>query len=284
MSTNFTGVRVVETTAERINELYKKKSIVIGKKDFPNSFIVFKTEGQQSALTRVDSTGLSANLISDKLSAGKFKPRNKEQFMALDMLMDDKVQVVLMSGRAGTGKTIAALAAALSKLEDDKYEEIILTRPMSQVGKWDLGSLPGNVDEKLLPYLGNFQSNLAQLGAGKDMELLMNRYSIRCIPIQLMRGCSFSKSFIILDEAQVLDEHEMLTIGTRVGEGSKIVICGDLKQIDTKIAANKTGLYKVFNSKLAKESSLVGAIELLKVERGPVSLLFTEIFEESKDK
>ncbi len=279
----FTGVRVAECTADRINKLYKDKEIVIGKKDFPNSFIVFKTEGQQSALTRVGPDGETAYLISDKLKAGNIKPRNKEQYMALDMLMDDEVPVIIMTGKAGTGKTLMALAAALTKVEEGKYDSIILTRPMSQVGKYNLGALPGDVNEKFNPYLGNYETNLSQL-AGKDLEHIKSRYNVQTIPIQLMRGCSFTNSFIICDEVQVLPDHEMLTIGTRVGEGSKMVIMGDLDQRDEKIGVTSTGLYKMMNSKLAKESPLVGAIELLKIERGPVAELFTNIFETQNKK
>jgi PhoH-like ATPase len=276
---SFTGVRVVDTTSERINQLYKTKQITIGKKDYPNSFIVFKNTESQSALTRVDTSGTIAHLISDKLSVGKIKPRNKEQSMALDMLLDDKVPVCIMTGKAGTGKTLLALAVALEKIEEDKYEKIILTRPMSQVGQYDLGALPGSVDEKFMPYLGNYHSNLSQLGSGKDMQRLMEQFNIQCMPIQLMRGCSFAKTFIICDETQVLDKDEMLTIGTRVGEGSKIVIMGDLNQRDEKIAIVNTGLYEMMNSKLAKESHLVAAIELLKIERSETARLFTDIFD-----
>lgn len=280
MATPFTGVRVVETTAQRINELYKTKKIVIGKKDFPNSFIVFKSDSQ-SALTRVNQDGETASLISDKLKASNIKPRNKEQFMALDMLLDDSVTVCIMTGRAGSGKTLLSLAAALQKMDEEKYDRIILTRPMSQVGRYDLGALPGSVDEKFMPYLGNYESNLSQF-ASKDITHLMERYHIECRPLQLMRGASYAKTFIIADETQILDEHEMLTLGTRVGEGSKIVILGDLNQRDEKIAVNNTGLYKMMNHKLSKESTLVAAIELLKVERSETCKLFADIFEKKE--
>ncbi len=278
MATNsFTGVSVKKVSSEVITKLYAEKNIKLSESDYPNSFIVFKSE-TASALTRVDSTGKQANLISDKIKAGKIKPRNKEQYMALDMLLDDSVPVNVITGKAGSGKTLLTLATALEKVEDGKYKRIILTRPMSQVGKYSLGSLPGTVEEKFLPYLANFQTNLTQLG-GRDLVGLMARYDIECLPMQLIRGASFMDTFIIADEVQVLDESEMLTLGTRVGEGSKIVILGDLDQRDEKIAKTSTGLYKLMNNTLCKESPLVAAIELLKSERSATAALFSQIFE-----
>lgn len=273
----FTGVKVIGVSSEKINALYKSKTIELDKDEYPNLFIVFKAENQ-SALTRVSADGKSGILISDKLSASGIKPKNKEQTMALDMLLDDKVPVNILTGRAGSGKTILSLAVALSKIEAGKYKKLILTRPMSQVGQYNLGMLPGMVDEKFLPYLGNFQSNLSQLG-GKDLEHLMEIYDIDCMPIQLMRGCSFKDTFVICDEVQVLDSMEILTIGTRVGENSKILFLGDLNQRDSNIAKTNTGLYKLMNAPKAKESALIAAIDLIKCERSAVSALFGEIFE-----
>jgi PhoH-like ATPase len=279
LASSFSGVKVVNVSSEKINTLYKEKEILLDKEEYPNLFIVFKNADSQSALTRVSQDGTIAKLISDKLSAGGIKPKNKEQTMALDMLLDDKVPVNIITGSSGSGKTILALAAALSKIESGKYKKIILSKPMSQVGEYELGILPGLLDEKFMPYLGNFQDNLIQLG-GKDIEHLMERYNIECAPIQLMRGRSFVDTFIICDEVQVLNHHEMKTIGTRVGNGSKIVFLGDLKQIDSNIPKTSTGLYKTMNSQTAKESGMLGAIDLIKVERGPVCELFTNIFEE----
>ncbi len=278
MSTPFTGVKVIETTNDNINKLYVDRYIELETVEYPNLYLVIKASEQQSALARVDSTGTKAVLLPDKLTAQGIKPKNKEQVMALDALLDVGLTVNIMTGLAGSGKTLLSLAAALQHIEKGNYKKLILTRPMSQVGQYDLGILPGNVDEKFLPFLGNFETNLSQLG-GKDIDLLMQRYDIECLPIQLMRGCSFKDAIIICDEIQILDAHEMLTIGTRVGENCKIVLLGDLNQRDKKIAKEKTGLYTVMNSELAKESCLVSAIQLLKNERSVTAKLFSDIFE-----
>lgn len=275
--TSFTGVRVVQSTSIVIDYLFKQKTIVLDEPMFPNLFVVLKAE-KQSALGRVDATGRNLNLISDKLKLGSIKPRNKEQLMAMDMLLDKKVTINVMTGKSGSGKTILTLAAALQLVEEGSYSRIILTRPMASVGKTELGFLPGNVKEKFDPYLGNFQDNLSQLGGG-DSSHAMERFNVECIPIQLMRGRSFLKSFIICDEIQILTEMEFMTIGTRVGEGSKIVMLGDLQQRDVRIAKTATGLYKFINSSITKESPLAASIELLKNERSPTSLLFSEVFE-----
>jgi PhoH-like ATPase len=278
-TTSFTGVKVTQISSEVINLLYKNKTLDLGKEEYPNQFIVFKSEGSQSALARVDGTGKAANLISDKLTASGIKAKNKEQAMALDMLLDDTVPVNVMTGKAGSGKTICALAVALAKFEAGKYKKIIVTRPMSQVGSYELGILPGTVSERFSPYLGNFYDNLIQL-AGKNLEDILEQFNIECLPIQLMRGRSLMDTFIICDEVQVLDFNEMRTLGTRVGENSKIVIMGDMQQRDSKISKTNTGLYKLMNSEISKESALVASIELLKVERSKTSALFGDIFEE----
>jgi PhoH-like ATPase len=275
----FTGVNVIQISKEEIDKLYKNKKIELPEAEYPNLFIVFKSEGSNSALARVDATGKCANLIPDKLTASGIKAKNKEQAMALDMLLDDNVPINILTGRSGSGKTICALAVALAKYEAGKYKKIILTRPMSQVGGYELGILPGTVAERFSPYLGNFYDNLIQL-AGKDLETILEQFNIECLPIQLMRGRSLMDTFIICDEVQVLDFNEMRTLGTRVGANSKIVIMGDLAQIDRKLTKQNTGLYKLMHSEIAKESGIIGAIELLKVERSIMSKIFGDIFEE----
>lgn len=136
-------------------------------------------------------------------------------------------------------------------------------------------------EEKFSPYLVNYVTNIEQLmGSGKrSFDDLLEQGRFEIIPIQLFRGASFNRSLVIVDEAQVIDQHEMLTIGTRIGEGSKIVILGDLQQRDEKIAKDKTGIYKLMNDTIFKESPLVAVVELIKSERSAVSELFAKAFE-----
>jgi PhoH-like ATPase len=279
MSELYTGVRVHEVAKEIVDELYKNKEIEIWDKRFnwfQNQFIVVKS-GQGSALTVVKNNHLV--LLKTDISVSGIKPRNKEQTMALSALMDDDIKVVAMTGAAGTGKTLLALSTALQKIDDGTYKRLILTRPMSWVGKHGLGALPGDVDEKFGPYLENYVSNLEiMVGGKKKVKDAMLQYQMEFLPLQLIRGVSFHDTFIIADEVQTLDHHEMLTLGTRVAEGSKLIIMGDLDQRDEKIAKEKTGIYKFINNSLAQNSPIVSSIHLIKCERSETARLFAEVF------
>lgn len=273
----------------------------------PNSYWILQSpSGQASALVRVSPDGEHLLLIPADQKA-PIKPRNKEQAMLLATLLDPRVAVQIVSGKAGTGKTLLALAAAMAQVEAGLYEKIILTRPMSQVGSRDLGTLPGTLEEKFAPFLLNYASNIEQLlkvpsgkhDTGKKQAGLSKQqhpvetvnglkgpmldffqwYRVEMVPLQLLRGASFSNAFIIADEVQVLDHHEMLTLGTRVAQGSKLILMGDLAQRDEKIAREQTGLHKIIHDLRMNESSLTACIELVKVERGPVAELFTRVFE-----
>jgi PhoH-like ATPase len=285
MSDLYSGVRVIETTVDVIQELYKSKEIDLPDNRFnwyPNQYVVLKdlSGSSSSALAKVRNGQLI--LLPHDLAAGNIRPKNKEQVFALDALLDDTIKVVVLTGRAGSGKTLLSLAAAIAKTEAKKYKNILLTRIMTQVGKQDLGILPGELDDKFYPYLRNYMCNLDLIiGERKtNMDDLIERYNAEFLPFQLLRGASIHHTYTIADECQTLDYHEMLTLGTRIGEGSKVVILGDLKQRDTKIAKEKTGLYKFVNSEEAKNSPFVASIELLKSERGEVATLFADIFEE----
>ena len=281
---SYTGVEVVEVAKETIDRLYKEKQIELCH-DYAfnqNEYLVLKDASgvSSSALGRVK--GDKIHLLSNTLNASGIKPKNKEQVFALDALLDDTIKVVVLSGRAGTGKTLLTMAAALQKMDDKAYSKLILTRPMSQVGKNELGILPGEVNDKFLPYLQSYMCNLEFLMGERDSNLqdLADQYHAQFLPFQLIRGASWHHSWVICDEAQTLDYLETLTLGTRPSEGTKLVILGDLNQRDERIAKEKTGIYKFINSKMAKDSTFVASIELLKSERGEVATLFADIFEE----
>lgn len=287
----YTGVRVEEVNVDLVNKVYSEKKIDIWDKRlafYPNQFVYLKghSTGQQStpgAICKVSLDRTELHLIQDKgLTAFGLKPKNKEQVMAMSALLDDNISLCVMTGRAGTGKSILSIAAALEKAQQKKYDRIIITKPMSQVGKYDLGSLPGDVDLKFGPYLENYLTNIQQLVGNKKSraEDLIEQFQIEALPLQLIRGASWVNTFILADEVQTLDRHEMLTLGTRIGQGSKLVVMGDLNQRDEDIAKQATGLYKLMNNKLIKESSLTSAIELIKCERSPLSSLFADVFEE----
>jgi PhoH-like ATPase len=285
MSDVYSGVRVLEVSKEIIDELYAQKSIETFDNRYnwyENLYLVLKdaSGGQSSALARVKNNRI--HLLENNLSASNIKAKNKEQRFALDALMDDSIPVVVLSGRAGTGKSLLTLAAAIQKIQEKKYAKVFLSKTMTNVGREQLGILPGSVEEKFSPYLASYRDNIEFLVGGDKgkADMLMEQSRFEFQPIQLIRGRSIMGSFMIFDECQNLGYHEMLTIGTRVGEGSKIVILGDLNQRDDKtLTKEKTGLYKFVNSPLAMNSNLAASIELLKSERSPVASLFADIFE-----
>ena len=314
MTNHFTGVQVVEDAdPELVNALYNGERLNISlipasATQYPlyaNSFLVLKGGGR-SALCRVNTDGRTISLIRDGADASGVRPKNKEQAMVMNTLLDDSVKVQIISGLAGTGKSFLAIAAAMQKFDERVYDKIILTKPMSQVGKYELGILPGTVEDKFAPFLINYASNVEQLidtkavrkaerqktngkvdeaqadahGLSRTMKDFMRFYNVELLPIQLLRGASLKNAFIIADEVQVLDWAEMLTLGTRVAEGSKLVIMGDLNQRDEKIKREKTGLHKTINDPRMLNSGIVSYIELRKVERGPVAELFGKVFED----
>jgi PhoH-like ATPase len=289
MADNYTGVRVVEVKQELIAQLYQAKFISTTfdqrYKFSQNEYVVLKDQSMdsnrcESVITRCVGDRLIQVKDKYKLVASNVEAKNKEQHMALDALLDDSISVVVLTGKAGSGKTLMGLAAALQKMDNRKYDKIILTRPMSWVGKHGLGALPGDVEDKFKPYLQNYMCNIEHLinGRRNSIDHLIGHYRMEFIPLQLIRGASWSNAFIIADEVQVLDYMEMVTLGTRVGENSKIVILGDLDQRDEKITKEKTGIHKFINDPRARNSHLVASLELLKCVRSPVAKLFSDVF------
>lgn len=285
LSDKFTGYRQFTVDLELINELHAKKVVDIWDKRLglsPNMYLELKdiTNEKHTALAKVTADEKIKKL--EKVEASGIRPRNREQVFALDALMDDKITVVTLTGTAGTGKTILALAAALEKIGQHKYKKVIITRPMSEVGKYKLGALPGDVSEKFGPYLSNYMTNLESFAGGSKwgVEDLLEQSNFEIVPLQLMRGASFNNCLVIADEMQVCNHMEILTVGTRIGENSKLILMGDLNQRDENIAKEKTGIYKFINDKNARESSLVATIELVQCERSETARLFAKIFEE----
>lgn len=278
------GYKTIITTDIVINKIYNDKIISLTEanlelnESYPNLFLELKSESN-SKLSVLGVINSQEEIIKLELPNPKhslIKPRNREQQFAAWALYNDDIPIVSLAGIAGSGKTLLALAAAIDKTMNKKYEKIIITRPMSQVGKYKLGALPGTVDEKFSPYLLNYTTNLSKITGQEIDPLDLNHfYRIEMVPLQLIRGASFHNTFIIADELQVCDVKEVLTLGTRVGENSKIILMGDLDQIDEDIRYQDTGLYKFIDSNICKKSSLVANIYLQKCERSVVSELFS---------
>ncbi|RWR12390.1 PhoH family protein [Siminovitchia fortis] len=257
--------------------------IANGKPMHPNQFIVMKDElgSSSSGLGIVDETGtMIKKLITHFDSIWGIKPRNVQQTMAAELLFRQDIQLVTMIGKAGTGKTLLALAAGLMQTEDmKKYKKLLVARPIVPVGK-DIGYLPGEKQEKLRPWMQPIYDNLEYLfntkKPGELDSILVGMGSIEVEALTYIRGRSIPKQFIIIDEAQNLTKHEVKTILTRVGEGSKIVLMGDPQQIDHPYLDEfNNGLTYVLEK--FKGQSAAGHIKLVKGERSDLAQLAADI-------
>lgn len=219
-------------------------------------------------------------LITPREGVAGIRPRNREQAFALDLLLDDTVQLVTLLGRAGTGKTLLALAAGLSRVvEDGAYSRLLISRPIMPLGR-DIGFLPGDVDEKLGPWMQPLYDNLEYLlvaGGNKrrgyrGFEELLDSGQIQVEPLTYIRGRSLPQQFVIVDEAQNLTPHEVKTVVTRCGEGTKIVLTGDPYQIDNPYVDVSSNGLSVVADRL-KDETIAGHIQLTKGERSELSNL-----------
>tara|TARA_Y100000589_G_C27131733_1_gene620869 strand:- start:864 stop:1598 length:735 start_codon:yes stop_codon:yes gene_type:complete len=214
-------------------------------------------------------------IVKSNQSIWSTNPRNKEQQFAFDLLMDPRVPVVSLVGKAGSGKTLLALAAGLEQTfgKNALYKKIVVTKPVEPVGK-DIGFLPGSMEDKMLPWLAPIQDNL-QFLMGDDkatLELYMEKGQIEVEAMTFIRGRSISNAFIVIDEVQNMTQHEIKTVLTRVGEGTKIVLTGDIEQIDNVyIDATNNGLSYVVER--LKQEQLTGHVTLLKGERSKVATI-----------
>jgi len=210
-----------------------------------------------------------------KMEAVGITPRSKEQKAAVHLLTDDDVPLVAMTGLAGSGKTFLALTAGMAGLNSKKYERIIITRSIEPVGR-DLGFLPGTLDEKMAPWLMPIVDNFRN--AFRDttyFETMRQRGVIEVSPISYIRGRSFSNCYIIVDESQNLTIHEIKTLVTRCGEGTKMVLLGDTEQVDTPYLDKFSNGLTIAIERL-KGSQLFGHIRLDRGERSPLATLASQ--------
>jgi PhoH-like ATPase len=281
-----TGVSVIQTTSTNIDKLYKDKKLHVKnlktrKKLYPNQCLVLKAGDTQSALARVAPDNITLYRIQTPTKLYGIESRNKEQAMLLSQLNDTRINLNIVTGIAGSGKTICTMATALHHLMEEKsYKKLVLTKPMDIVGKIGLGAVPGTIKEKFDPYTMNFKCNIEELIGSEGyyyLQEMENKGVIQYVPIQLMRGASFKDSLIVADEVQVLDNHEMKTMCTRIGENSKLILMGDLTQRDRNIKIEDTGLYKLMQHEKVLSSPMCSAIELRKCERSALAQLMTEV-------
>ena len=266
------------------------ESLDVEEKLFPNQLIMLisASDEKKTALAKFIAPRQPLSLLHsiDRKGLWGVRHRNKEQAFAFDLLLDPKIPFVSLVGKAGSGKTLLAIAAGISQVINDPfsssganspYKKLVISRPVQPMGK-DIGFLPGSLQEKMHPWLMPIQDNL-QFIMGSD-KLTIEEYAEKGIieieALTYIRGRSISNAFIIIDEAQNLSMHEIKTIMTRVGEGTKIVLTGDIEQIDN-IYVDETSTGLVHAVEKFKTSELAGHITLKKGERSAIATLASKI-------
>lgn len=286
----YTGYRQLLVPGEVINTLYTHKELLGEGLDLlTNEFVLLVDEADEkhTALTRVNKQGKMVPLAQPD-TVWHLRSRSKEQRMALELLMDPEVALVTLVGQAGTGKTLLAVAAGLeSVLTLDRYDRVLVSRPIIPMGK-DIGFLPGGKDEKMASWMQPIFDNLTYLLSlgqkGKDdggesikkkIDKLIHDNLLELEAITYIRGRSIPKQFVIIDEAQNLTPHEVKTIISRSGEGTKMVLTGDPSQIDNPyLDSSSNGL--TYTVERMKGHAMHGHVTLRKSERSGLAAAAAE--------
>ncbi|HEX3799069.1 MAG TPA: PhoH family protein [Verrucomicrobiae bacterium] len=279
----YTGMLEMTVSAEKMAAFRTNSELELNGEAqyFPNEYctLVEATNPKRTALTKVDATGKKLVPIIDcREGVWGIKPRNREQHFAFDALLDDRIKLVTLMGKAGTGKTLMAMAAGLKKtVLDREFRRLVVARPTISMGK-ELGFLPGSLDEKLAPWMQPIHDALemlSDLNMGHEHRRsndLMRSGSIVVEALSYIRGRSIAHQFMVIDEAQNLTPLEVKTIITRVGHGTKIVFTGDPYQIDNPYVDSSSNGFNYIISKFRSES-VAAHIELQKGERSELAEL-----------
>jgi len=278
----YTGWADIEVAREQLARLTQEGKLRIEGEFLPNQFLVLKGNGRPKNETLVrylgDGEAVAMEYRGEPVLG--IRPRNTEQRMAMELLLVDDVRLVTLVGQAGTGKTLLALACALAKcLKERRYERILISRPIIPLGK-DIGYLPGSKEEKLEQWMEPIFDNLEHIMHGKSkageksggVRGLLEKGVVVLEALTYMRGRSIANQFMIVDEAQNLTPHEIKTVISRAGEGTKVVLTGDPYQIDNPyLDATSNGL--TYAADRLKGEKLVGHVTLEKSERSELASL-----------
>mgnify|MGYP003635907610 FL=1 len=288
----YTGFKSIEVEDWEIDIIYTDNKLPVAQEEVDennfqnNESVLLSSEmsNKKSALCRYKNGHYYKIRDFSKKGVWGVKARNKEQSFALDLLMDKNLSLITLVGKAGSGKTLMAIAAGIAQTivdpfsgEDPIYNKIVISRPVQPLGK-DIGYLPGTMEEKMHPWLMPLQDNL-QFLLGNDkatLEDYMDKGIIEIEALTYIRGRSISNAFIIIDEAQNLSLHEVKTILTRVGENTKIVLTGDIEQIDN-VYVDETSNGLVHAVENFKSYDVAGHITLQKGERSALATLSSKI-------
>lgn len=293
----YTGVTERTVDPSVIDELYQQGAISVEAvgEVYAQQFVILQAEGVpgKTAMVRADSRKGKLRLVGrHKEGVWGLFARNKEQLFALELLLDDSVSLVTLNGQAGTGKTLVALACGLKKTADENvYRKLLVSRPIFPLGR-DIGFLPGDLEQKLNPWMKPIFDNLefivsthsdsSREGRGgrnapePEYQHLLDQKIIEVEALTYIRGRSIPRQYLIVDEAQNLTPHEVKTVLTRAGEGTKVVMTGDPNQIDNPyVDALSNGL--TYTVERFKDSPIAGHVTLKKGERSALAELAAQL-------
>lgn len=284
--TGYTGMATVQTSPAVIDALYRDGEVMLdgvetekgtAVEELPVHCGLTLAAGAQSALGRMTADGV-VELVRGDINAFGLQGRSAEQRIALDLLMDPNVGIVSIGGRAGTGKSALALCAGLEAvLERGEHRRIVVFRPMYAVGGQSLGYLPGTESDKMNPWAQAVYDTLEGLVSDNVMEEVHERGLIEVLPLTHIRGRSLHDAFVIVDEAQSLERNVLLTVLSRLGKGSRVVLTHDVAQRDNLRVGRHDGVQAVIEK--LKGHELFAHITLQRSERSAIAELVTDLLE-----
>lgn len=275
----WTGMAELEVSAEQIGRLFAEGvADIAAARDLPCHTGVRVLAGNSSALGRVTADKLVEQVRGDREAFG-LRGRSAEQRVALDLLLDESVGIVSLGGRAGTGKSALALCAGLEAvLERRSHRKVVVFRPLYAVGGQELGYLPGSESEKMGPWAQAVFDTLEGLAEPSTIEEIVARGMLEVLPLTHIRGRSLHDSFVIVDEAQSLERNVLLTVLSRLGSGSRVVLTHDVAQRDNLRVGRHDGVSAVIEK--LKGHPLFAHVTLHRSERSAIAELVTDMLEE----
>ncbi len=275
----WTGMTELDVTSEDVSVLYEAGVLDLAEaRELPcHTGLVLLSE-RGSALGRVDPDK-QVRLVRGDREAFGLRGRSAEQRIALDLLLDPDVGIVSMGGRAGTGKSALALCAGLEAvMERRQHNKVIVFRPLYAVGGQELGYLPGSESEKMGPWAQAVFDTLGAVASGDIIDEVIDRGMLEVLPLTHIRGRSLHDAFVIVDEAQSLERNVLLTVLSRIGANSKVVLTHDVAQRDNLRVGRYDGVVAVVEK--LKGHPLFAHVTLTRSERSPIAALVTEMLED----
>ena len=278
VSSGWTGIIEMTLASEVVDQLYQSEQVVCDEiKDLPVHTGVVIHSNKGSALARV-THNRKLRLVRGDRDAFGLHGRSAEQRIALDLLLDNEIGIISLGGRAGTGKSALAICAGLEAVMERRlHKKIIIFRPLYPVGGQELGYLPGSEGEKMSPWAQAVFDTLGALVSQHVIEEIMARGLIEVLPLTHIRGRSLHDSFVIVDEAQSLERGVLLTVLSRIGQGSRVVLTHDVAQRDNLRVGRHDGVVAVIEA--LKGDPLFAHVTLVRSERSAIAALVTEMLE-----